>query len=667
MNFAKQALDGNNFGRTLELLDRQRPGPRQKDLRGWEWRYLWQQTRSDALFTLCQESGEISSLVVSSGSRWLAVGRARQDGLTVWNLQTRQKLVQFATNENDVRVAFSPTEPLLAFTSRAAKGSAKRRNTLRLWNVATRKMVAEVPWGNRCVGLAFAKDGRTLITSTLPTSSGKPGQLTLWQVPEGTRLASYEVPEQVYFGNDSTFAATPDLSLAAYALAEGKIRVVDLHNGRELLTAQLSGNSLAFSPDGKTMAIGAGDIRLLEVATGKETARLEGHDSYITSLVFWPDGKTMASSSADQSTRIWDMDTHKCLDVLRGSRREVWRLALLPDLKTLVSGCKDGTIDFWDTSVTHPSKPVVTIPENALAWHFAPDSQSVTALNYQGQVSRWSGPDFQQKEAVMEIGAIVEDPSWGYFYRLSNDGRFLACGSTNGVLQIWDLSRRMLSLQWTNGTGRVWPARFLPGGDKLLTWSRNDDLLHLWDSKTGLELQSWARQTGGFHVAFSPDGQACVLNNSAGEVQLRNLGDQSQTSLNLDAKEGSSTSYSPDGKLFAMGSFMNYARVWDTATWQPVATLGGFLFDARPVTFSPDSKRLAVDSDGKEAVKLFDTESWQDVFTLEGRSGRLGSAFSPDGNAIGLNDSGRLQIWRAPPWVEINAAEAKEKVVIQQP
>ena len=59
MNVAKQALDENNLGRAQELLDRQRPRPGQKDLRGWEWRYLWQQCRSDALFTLCRQSSEI--------------------------------------------------------------------------------------------------------------------------------------------------------------------------------------------------------------------------------------------------------------------------------------------------------------------------------------------------------------------------------------------------------------------------------------------------------------------------------------------------------------------------------------------------------------------------------------------------------------------------------
>ena len=62
MNVAKQALDANNLGRALDLLNRQRPAPDHKDLRGWEWRYLWQQTRSDAVATLCQEASEINAI-----------------------------------------------------------------------------------------------------------------------------------------------------------------------------------------------------------------------------------------------------------------------------------------------------------------------------------------------------------------------------------------------------------------------------------------------------------------------------------------------------------------------------------------------------------------------------------------------------------------------------
>jgi len=678
MNVAKQAYDGNNLDRALELIERQHPGPGQRDLRGWEWRYLWQQTRSDASITFCRETRAISSLAVSPDGHWLAVGNNEQgkDGLSLWNLQTRQKVIQFATNETTVLAAFSPTEPLLAFTSRGPKNGGRPRNTLRLWNTATRQMVAEMPWDNRCVGLAFAQDGRTLITSTTPMSnSDKAGHLTVWRMPAGTRLASYDVSEQFYDSPATPFAATLDLSLAAYSLPQkGLIRVIDLRDGRELWSASVAkefASALRFSPDGKILATGAGygesDIRLWEAATGKEIGQLPGHGAYISSLIFWPDGKKLASSSGDQTIRIWDVASRKCLDVLRGSRSELRRLVLMPDGKTLISADKDGAVDFWDTSVTHLTKPLVNIPENVISWSFTSDSRSLLTLNKAGEVSQWSGSDFQQKQSLMTI-AIQKDTGWGYYYPFSVDGHFLAAGSTNGVLQIWDLSRRTLYRQWTNGTGKGWPVEFLPGGNQLLTWSRSDDLLHMWEDATSREIQSWARPKGGFNVAVAPDGQSAVIYNTSGDFQLRNFADQSQTKLNLNEAKGYSSCFSPNGKVFALSAFGNYALVWDTATWQPVAKLGGFLLNPNNLAFSPDNQRLAIGSISKEGLKLFAAESWQEVLTLEAQGIDYGCGFSPDGNVIGrMNDFGGLQIWQAPSWAEINAAEAQEKSTVKQP
>jgi len=654
MLVAKQALDGNNLGRAQDLLDRQRPQPGQKDLRGWEWRYLWQQCRGDALFTLCQQPSEINSLAVSSDGNWLAMGAYIKGGLSVWDLRTRQELIRLAESEECVCAAFSPTEPLLAFTSYTTSSSGQGRNTLRLWNAATRQMIAEFPLDEDCMGLAFSKDGRTLVTSTIR------GHVTLWRMPKGTRLASYP-SEQTRVGLSGGFAATPDLSLAAYGLRPGRIRVIDLRNGKELWTAVASKEyvtALAFSPDGKTLASAAGyaesDIRLWDVATGKEIGQLEGHGSWVSFLVFWPDGKKLTSSSADQTIRIWDVTSRKCLDVLRGHRQEVWRLAMLPDDKTLVSGCKDGTVCFWDTSVTHLKQPRITIPENVATWCFAPDSRSVLTLNHQGQVSRWTGSDFQQKEALLGIGADLYAPVF------SQDGRFLAAGSTNGVLQIWDVSRRVPGRQWTNTVGYVGPVGFLVDGKKLITLSASDHLFHEWNLTTGLEIQSWPVPAEFLAFCLSPDERSCVAIGYVGEVVLRNLADESQTKVDLDVLEGDGPSFSPDGKLFAVASDFGYARVWDTASWRQEATLGGFLNGAHSAAFSPDGKRLAIASDGKEAVKLWDTDSWQNVFTLEGQgTGFMGAWFSPNGNVIGwlTPATGVLHLWRAPSWEEINAAE----------
>jgi WD40 repeat protein/serine/threonine protein kinase len=660
MNVAQQALAGNNLGHALDLLNRQRPQPGQKDLRGWEWRYLWQQTRSDATFTLCQQSSEILSLAASPDGNWLAAGVEHQGGLSVWDLRTRQELVRLAKNEGLGRAVFSPAEPLLAFSSSGSAG-----NTLHLWNTATRQMVAELPLDAACLGLAFAKDGRTLVTSTYG------GHITVWRMPEGTKLASY-ASENRAAPFTTSFAATPDLSIAAYAIGLSnpqRFRVIDLRDGKEIWTAGPQNGeaitALAFSPDGKILAsaaLGESNIRLWDVATGKQIGQLEGHDSWVSSIVFWPDGKKMASGSGDQTIRIWNVVDQKCLDVLRGHRLEVWRLALLPDDKTLVSGCKDGTVCFWNASVKHPHQARITFPkENIFDGYSAPDGYSFLFLDLQGQLAQWSGVDYQQKTPLLDLGTNV------YSDCFSPDGRFLALAWTNGIIQVWNLSQRVLLHQLTNSPGKAQLQTFLADGKKLLTLSESDHLFHEWDLATGLEIQSWPLPAALNFVAMTPDERSFIFLGGDGDVVLKNLADQSQTKPNLDILEPSGVSYSPDGKLFAGSSFLGYARVWDSATWREKVTLRGFLVAVKAVAFSPDGRRLATGSDNKEAVRLWDTESWQDVFTLEGQGSGLNAWFSPDGNTIVWINRTTIYLWQAPSWKEIEAAEAKEKAEIKQP
>ncbi|HEY3761901.1 MAG TPA: serine/threonine-protein kinase [Verrucomicrobiae bacterium] len=661
MNVAAQALAENNLGRAQDLLNRQRPEPGQIDLRGWEWRYLWGQTRSDALFTLCHGSSEINSVVASPAGNWLATGVTQQGGLSLWDLRTRQELVRLAKNASYVRAAFSPTAPLLAFSG-ATFSNGQWITTLCLWNTATRQMMAELPLDNWCDGLAFAKDGQTLVTAT------DTGHITLWHMPEGTRIASF-ASDMASHGYNTTFAATPDLSLAAYASDPVQFHIIDLRNGKELWTAGSPDagaiTALAFSPDGKILASSSHDetnIRLWDVATGKQVGELIGHSSWTSPIVFWPDGKKLASGSGDQTIRIWDISDPKnpsCLDVLRGHRLEIWRLALLPDNKTLVSGCKDGTVCFWDTSVTHPHQSRITLPlEHINDSHFAPDGRSLLVLDDQGGAVQWSGSGFQQKTPLLNAGTNIDSDCF------SPDGRFLALGWTNGTIQVWDTSQRVLLYQLTNAIGLA--ENFLDDGKKLITFSVEDNLLHEWNLATGAAIQSWQAPVGlelHFHpLALAPDERSFMAAGDEGNLILRNLVDQSQTYPDLGVLEISTSRYSPDGRLFAVSTQLGYARVWNAASWKPVATLGGFLNGTKSVNFSSDGKRLAVASNGQQAVRLYDTDSWQDVFTLDGQKGYgVDVSFSPDGNTLVWQNINALYLWHAPSWDEINAAEAKDQ------
>lgn len=211
MNLVQQALAVNNLGRAQPLLDRHRPTRGPSDLRGWEWRYLWQHCRSDALCTLGQKHSPIFSLDVSGDGRWLAVGEYERGGLSLWDLQTHREVAAPPAGEALVRVAFSPRAPLLAYSLESASDAGAAHCLVRLWDVEARASLAELVLNHRCRGLAFSGDGQTLVTC----SAGPDGQIALWDVPAGSLRVSHSAPQDDA-GNGTAFAVAPDLTLAAY-------------------------------------------------------------------------------------------------------------------------------------------------------------------------------------------------------------------------------------------------------------------------------------------------------------------------------------------------------------------------------------------------------------------------------------------------------------------
>ncbi|MFM6474924.1 MAG: WD40 repeat domain-containing protein, partial [Dolichospermum sp.] len=104
--------------------------------------------------------------------------------------------------------------------------------------------------------------------------------------------------------------------------------------------------SVAYSPDGQTLASGSKDstIKLWNVNTGNLLQTLEGHSNWVTSVAYSPDGQTLASGSADNTIKLWNARTGNLLQTL-GHSYSVNSLAYSPDGQTLASG--SGTIKIW--------------------------------------------------------------------------------------------------------------------------------------------------------------------------------------------------------------------------------------------------------------------------------------------------------------------------------
>jgi WD40 repeat protein len=218
---------------------------------------------------------------------------------------------------------------------------------------------------------------------------------------------------------------------------------------------------------------------------------------------------------------------------------------------------------------------------------------------------------------------------------------------------------------FTSGSGSVRVLGFVE--DNLLLTHDQERVVSLWDIRTGQRKHQW-RIPGPFDSIQMARAADVLATRTGDQMTLWRTEDGERLWSAKLQDEAYRPKFSYDGKVLAIPSGKGFTKLFDTRDGSETATLGGFLLGAHSVVFSPDDQRLAIGSNGKEAVKLWDTELWQEVLTLEGQGSIfIHTAFSPDGQVLGSASGKGLFLWRAPSWEEIAAAEAKEKAEGKQP
>jgi WD40 repeat protein len=554
----------------------------------------------------------------------------------------------------------------LAFTSR----QASTNDLLTLLDMATQRETRfETSW-QATQWIGFTPDDRQLlIISTRPKghrTNELTSNLTAWGVDTGHQLWQRAIIEAVRWGGCSAqWAISPDGTAFAFAIPDGRVQVLETKDGSERFTIKTSEEHVlvvAFSPDSSTLLTGGGynepAIRCWEALNGRAGGSLAGHTSGVTDLLFTPDGTQLISSSTDQTIRLWDWSSRHPAGVLRGHLSEVAGLALASDGRSLASRSKDGFIYLWDLSKPSHHLGYRTLPNRlARGRVFTPDSRSILGVEPGGGVAFWDAPTLRETRRLWGDSTNKND------IILSPDARWVIWGGPAGHLHVWDVRSGMESTNFIVAPGELLAERFTDNGKFLVTLYGPDSnvFLETWAADTWQRKSSVTLHFNNIGPVFTTSLPNSLVIQADGAFHFFDVTKPNDAPRLIkspgDLSGGVATS--PDGRMAAVTEAS--VELWDMATLQPVDVLTGFLLNAFGLAFSPDGRRLAVGSGGPEAVKLWDTETRQEVLTLSGEEMFFGCKFSPDGRYLmGVNTTGLVHLWFAPTLAEIDAAEKAE-------
>ena len=454
-------------------------------------------------------------------------------------------------------------------------------------------------------------------------------------------------------GIDSV-AFTPDGERLATGGVDGKIRLWQVADGKQLLTIQGHQSwilSVSFSPDGQILASG-GDftICLWDVASGQCLRTLEGHKNSVFSVSFSPDGQTLASGDEDSTIRLWDVASGQCLKTLEGHSGRVWAISFCPDGQTLASGSNDTTLRLWNVQNGQCVKTLQGQVGGIRAVSYAPgagfanspDGQTIACGGDDAAIRLWNVQDGRCLSVLHGHTGVIQSVSY------SPDGQILASGSFDGTIRLWHGQTGQCLKVLQGHTQAIRSVNFSPDGQTLASGSY-DFSIRLWNVQRGQCLKVLRGNSSGVRsLRFSADGQSLVSGSTDQSIRLWSVHD-GQCRVVLQGHTGwiHAVSLSGNGQSLASGSTDQAVRLWNIQQGKCFRVLHGHTSWVLCVNFSPDSQTI-VSSSQDTTVRLWDVQTGQCRRVLQGHSAWVWSAgFSSDGQSLLSGGSDRtVRLWQ---------------------
>lgn len=258
--------------------------------------------------------------------------------------------------------------------------------------------------------------------------------------------------------------------------------------------------SLAFSPDGATLAVGFADgVRLLEGETGQELARLPDGGGGISALVWSPDGRRIAGARYDGVLRLWEVTNGKRLRTLRGHIGAVNALAWSPDGAMLASAGDDLTVRIWDAETGEVRHPLEKHRARVTSLAWSPDGAWLVSGGADRLVLLWDARTGRSPNNPQGHRAAITAIAF------NTDGSQYATASADGSVRIWRAGGqpiRALSGPTARVIALAWRGELVNG----VAW---DGKRYEWDSNGAAQLEEGC-PTRARSASFGGNRLACT-------------------------------------------------------------------------------------------------------------------------------------------------------------
>jgi WD40 repeat protein len=602
-----------DFARMEEMLRHDLPEPGQRDVRSFEWHYLWRLTKRDV--ALRGHAGLVDRIAFSTDGRLCAT--ASRTEIIVWDVTQGRNIREhrIATKHVNVLTFVADNTQLVAVLSQNDKTAA----VVNVWDVATGKLLVEhsYPWIPSFT--TVSRDGRHVAGVFDPPPRRKRAQLQIAEMGQSTRRTLLEAA------------------------------AIDFH-------------SPCLSPDGKLIALGyrpVSDARiqvhLLDVASGARIAKLEIEDDYVIAFCFSKDGKKLAMVTDLGHGTIWNWSAN---ETVHFRDEDIWNVAFDPtgSVLALRSKAVPDRLRLRDAGTGNLVREVVT-GFRIHAFSLSADGHSIglggddNSLHLQQLNPAPADEKLPSPAPSGEAWAVAVSPkaptlAVGY----DNEE-----GNNTETLKLWDVKRKTARVL-TGHQGTVMAVSYSPDG-VLLATAGFDKKVGLWNAADGKHLAWLEGHVKPLRaVAFSPDGRLIASGGSDHAIALWNVVEKKQeTSWIAHTRPIRALAFSPDGKQLASASNEESIAIWEIETRKQLFTLPDE-HNVPCLAYSPDGTVLATGNE-RFAVKLWDPASGKLKQTLKGHTGNLRAlAFSPNGQTLATGGEDKMvRLWNLTTYEELLA------------